>query len=121
MDRDLEMPVYLFHQGTAAKAYELMGAHPAVQNGTEGYQFRVWAPNAKRVSVMGDFSQWKSADHPMERLTPQGICSFSYPISRNISSYKYVIEDAHGNIFTKATHTDSIRKRVPHRLKNLQC
>jgi len=102
MDRNLELPVYLFHQGTAAKAYELMGAHPAVQNGTEGYLFRVWAPHAKKVSVMGDFRRWSSADHPMERLTPQGIWQLFIQDVREYSSYKYVIEDAHGNLFAKS-------------------
>lgn len=102
MDRDLEMPVYLFHQGTAAKAYELMGAHPAVLNGKEGYFFRVWAPNAKKVAVMGDFNQWNSSDFLMERLTPQGIWQIFIPDINEYTAYKYMIEDANGNLFTKA-------------------
>ena len=84
MDRDLEMPVYLYHQGTAAKAYELMGAHPAVLKGKEGYFFRVWAPKAKKVAVIGDFNQWNSTDLLMERLTPQESGKFLFPILKNI-------------------------------------
>jgi 1,4-alpha-glucan branching enzyme len=102
MDRNLEMPVYLFHQGTAEKAYELMGAHPAVQKGKEGWIFRVWAPAARKVAVMGDFNQWNSADFQMERLTEQGIWQLFIPGVREYAAYKYLIEDSRGNIFTKA-------------------
>lgn len=102
MDRELELPIYLFHQGTAAKAYELMGAHPAAQNGKAGYLFRVWAPNAKNVAVMGDFNQWDEAGFPMERLTPQGIWQIFIPNIKEYSAYKYIIEDTHGNLITKA-------------------
>ncbi len=102
MDRDLEMPIYLFHQGTAAKAYEIMGAHPAVQNGKEGYLFRVWAHNAKKVAVMGDFNQWNSSEFPMERLTAEGIWQIFIPDIKEYATYKYMIEDGHGNRFAKA-------------------
>ncbi len=102
MDRDLELPIYLFHQGTAAKAYELMGAHPSVQDGKAGYLFRVWAPNAKNVAVMGDFNQWNESGFPMERITPQGIWQIFLPNIKEYSAYKYIIEDAHGNLITKA-------------------
>ncbi|HWQ79649.1 MAG TPA: 1,4-alpha-glucan branching protein GlgB [Anaerovoracaceae bacterium] len=102
MDKDLEIPVYLFHQGTAEKAYELMGAHPAAQKGKEGWIFRVWAPNAKKVSVMGDFNQWNSAEFPMERLTAQGIWQVFIPGVKEYTTYKYMIEDARGNVFAKA-------------------
>ncbi|MDD3169283.1 MAG: 1,4-alpha-glucan branching protein GlgB, partial [Eubacteriales bacterium] len=101
MDRSLELPVYLFHQGTAAKAYELMGAHPSAQNGKEGYLFRVWAPNAKSIAVMGDFNQWNTADFPMERITSQGIWQIFIADLNEYAAYKYHIEDAHGNVITK--------------------
>ena len=102
MDRDLETPVYLFHQGTAAKAYEIMGAHPAASSGKEGYLFRVWAPKAKKVAVMGDFNQWNSSEFPMERLTPQGIWQLFIPDIKEYTTYKYMIEDEQGNRFAKA-------------------
>jgi alpha-1,4-glucan:alpha-1,4-glucan 6-glycosyltransferase len=102
MDRDLEMPVYLFHQGTAARAYELMGAHPFAINGKEGFLFRVWAPHAKSVSIMGDFNQWDKENLPMERLTPQGIWQLFIPEVKEYDAYKYMVEDARGNRFAKA-------------------
>ncbi len=102
MDKAFEMPVYLFHQGTAAKAYELMGAHPAAQNGKEGYLFRVWAPNAQKISVMGDFNQWNSTEFLMDRITTQGIWQIFIPDIKEYTAYKYMIKDAQGNLFTKA-------------------
>lgn len=102
MDKDLEMPVYLFHQGTAAKAYEIMGAHPAVRDGKDGYLFRVWAPKAKKIAVMGDFNLWNPSEFSMERLTPQGIWQIFIPGIKEYSTYKYMIEDEQGNRFAKA-------------------
>ena len=60
---------YLFHEGTAISAYEYMGAHAATHNGVDGYMFRVWAPRAQAVSVVGDFNSWDQAAHPMEKIT----------------------------------------------------
>ena len=101
MNKDLELPVYLFHQGTAAKAYELMGAHPAMINGKQGYTFRVWAPNAQKVSVAGDFNGWDPAGFPMEKITAQGIWQAFIPDLKEYSAYKYIITDAPGNQLTK--------------------
>ncbi|MBP6491452.1 MAG: 1,4-alpha-glucan branching protein GlgB [Clostridia bacterium] len=101
MNKDLELPVYLFHQGTAAKAYELMGAHPAMINGKQGYTFRVWAPNAQKVSVAGDFNGWDPAGFPMEKITAQGIWQAFIPDLKEYSAYKYIITDAQGNQLTK--------------------
>ncbi|HML38945.1 MAG TPA: 1,4-alpha-glucan branching protein GlgB [Bacillota bacterium] len=102
MEKELEMPVYLFHQGTAAKAYELMGAHPEVQNGKDGYIFRVWAPNARKVAVIGDFNRWDPVGFPMERLTDKGIWQAFIPGVKEYTAYKYRIEDPHGDLHTKA-------------------
>ena len=59
-----EMPVYLFHQGTNAHAWELLGAHRQ-QNGKTS--FCTWAPHAAAISVVGDFNGWDAAAHPMTR------------------------------------------------------
>ena len=61
-----------FHQGTTVSAYEFMGAHPAAKGEQEGYCFRVWAPAAKEVSVVGDFNAWEHDSHPMEKIS-QGV------------------------------------------------
>ena len=102
MKQELELPVYLFHQGTASKAYELLGSHPAKDYEREGYIFRVWAPNAVSVSVMGDFNRWNPSDFFMERLTDQGIWQIFIPGIKEYTSYKFRIEDLQGNYHIKA-------------------
>ncbi len=66
--KNQDMAAYLFHQGTNYKAYEYLGAHKT----DEGYIFRVWAPNAERVYVVGDFNNWTDIC-PMSRITKGGI------------------------------------------------
>ena len=61
-----EVPIYLFHQGTNFKAYEFMGSHSSKRKGVSGAVFRVWAPHAHSVSVVGDFNSWDRSCDPME-------------------------------------------------------
>jgi len=102
MYANLELPVYLFHQGTASRAYELMGAHPCSKDGEDGYLFCVWAPKAKNVFVTGEFNQWNKTERLMEKITEQGIWQLFIPGIIQFCLYKYVIEDKSGNLFTKA-------------------
>ena len=66
---DTDTPLYLFHHGENCKAYELLGAHPATYNRKRGFIFRVWAPRAQTVSVVGDFNGW-GADADLEKIAP---------------------------------------------------
>ena len=63
------VPLYLFHQGTNYKAYDFLGLHKTKVNGKDGMVFRVWAPDAKSVSVVGDFNQWDDTVAPMEKIS----------------------------------------------------
>ena len=63
-----DFPLHLFHQGENFNTYELMGAHRIDLNGVQGYVFRVWAPHATRVSVVGEFNNWNTTSHVMERM-----------------------------------------------------
>ena len=56
-----------FHQGENRRAYEMLGAHPVVQNGQEMWHFALWAPNAQRVSLVGEFCRWDKAACPMTK------------------------------------------------------
>jgi 1,4-alpha-glucan branching enzyme len=102
MDKLLEMPVYLFHQGTAAKAYEIMGSHPAEQDGTEGFVFRVWAPHAVSVHIAGDFNGWDPSGHAMSKITEQGLWELFVPGLIEYVKYKYSICGADGKSYEKA-------------------
>ena len=57
---------YLFHEGTNYQAHKMFSPTPGVENGVDGWDFAVWAPNAKRVSVVGDFNGWDANANPMQ-------------------------------------------------------
>ena len=96
------LPLYLFHQGTNYRAYELMGAHPAKRGRGSGYVFRVWAPNAKSVSVVGEFNKWDRTQHPMKRVTDNGVWECFVSRLEEMEMYKYSIETPSGEIRLKA-------------------
>ena len=96
MEKKLELPIFLFHQGTAARAYELMGCHPETRKKRKGYVFRVWAPHAATVYLIGEFNGWKDT-HPMKKLTEQGIWELFVPDLDEFTMYKYSMRDHFGN------------------------
>jgi len=100
-DATIKYQTYLFHQGTAQRAYEIMGAHPENREGKPGFVFRVWAPNAAKVYVAGDFNGW-SEKNPMEKITEQGIWEAFVPELPEFTPYKYILKDQQGNRFFKA-------------------
>ena len=74
-DEDL----YLFNEGTHVRLYEKLGAHPAKNGYEPATEFAVWAPNAERVSVMGDFNDWSKTSHPLENHGVSGIWEGALP------------------------------------------
>ena len=77
-----DFDVYLLAEGTFDRAYEKLGAHLTERDGRQGVQFAVWAPNAKLVSVVGDFNQWNPAANVM-RSSPAGVWESFIPDSRS--------------------------------------
>ena len=71
-----DIPIYLFHQGNNAKSYEYLGSHKL---GRDKTVFRVWAPNARSVSVVGDFNEWDRNAAPMNKITGGGIWECTLP------------------------------------------
>ncbi|MGD8278457.1 MAG: 1,4-alpha-glucan branching protein GlgB, partial [Gemmatimonadota bacterium] len=68
-----DQDVYLFNEGTHHRLHEKLGAHPDTLDGTDGTHFGVWAPNARRVSVIGDFNGWDPGAHPLDARGESGI------------------------------------------------
>ena len=94
-----EMPVYLFHQGTTAHAWELLGAHRQLNGKTN---FCTWAPHAAAISVVGDFNGWDAAANPMTRLNEQGLWGATVELTHDYDCYKYQITTANGRTLYKA-------------------
>lgn len=96
------VPLHLFHQGENSHAYEFFGSHRDVQDGKPGAVFRVWAPNARSVSVVGDFDHWDRGCHPMNKISDGGIWELFVPGIKQYDNYKYSVESQDGLIKLKA-------------------
>ncbi len=91
-----DFDLYLMGEGTHYQKYEKMGAHPAVVDGVAGVQFGVWAPNAMRVSVVGDFNQWDGRISTMRNRGPSGVWELFVPGLAEGAVYKYEIRPMSG-------------------------
>ena len=96
-----DLPIYLFKQGNNQEAYRYFGAHLCEQNGEAGVVFRVWAPHAKAVSIVGDFNSWTPGEHPMETVT-DGIWERFVPGIKQFDVYKYCITTPADELVYKA-------------------
>ncbi|HSA57488.1 MAG TPA: 1,4-alpha-glucan branching protein GlgB [Gemmatimonadaceae bacterium] len=88
--------LYLLGEGTHFRMYRHFGAHPAVRDGTAGTTFAVWAPNAARVSVIGDFNGWRADAHPLALRGDAGIWTGFVAGAAAGDAYKYHIVARHG-------------------------
>ncbi len=93
--------VYLYAEGNHWEIYEKLGAHLATVDGVRGTIFCVWAPNAQRVSVVGDFNRWDGRVHVMRRLLGSGIWEIFIPGIAEGTHYKFEIKGYHGDVFLK--------------------
>lgn len=91
-----EYDTFLFHQGTNCKAYEMLGAHITEEDGQQGVRFAVWAPNAKSVSVVGEFNNWDTRVNEMSRIEDGEIWKIFIPGLKEGDIYKYAIMPQHG-------------------------
>jgi 1,4-alpha-glucan branching enzyme len=88
--------LHLFNEGTHFRLYEKLGAHQVTVDGKEGTYFAVWAPNAKQVSVVGDFNDWDSESHPLRHRGRSGIWEGFVPGVGKGALYKYHIVSRYG-------------------------
>ena len=89
-----------FHQGTMTDGWRWFGAHPAKKRGRDGWTFRVWAPHAEAVSVVGDFNDWEEGAAPLARKGE--IWEGFLPDLPVYTSYKYAVRGADGQVRQKA-------------------
>jgi 1,4-alpha-glucan branching enzyme len=117
-----EEDLYLFNKGDDHQVYKKMGAHKRTIDGVVGVSFAVWAPSAKRVSVVGDFSWWDGRYNTMRSLGSSGIWEIFIPGLSEGMKYKYEIldrndqlhlkTDPYGTYFESPPHNASIIKSV---------
>ncbi len=93
-----EADLYLFGKGDERKIYEKLGAQLRTIDGVAGTSFAVWAPNAQRVSVVGDFNGWDGRFHALRLLGASGVWEIFIPGVGQGAHYKFEIRDAHGHI-----------------------
>jgi 1,4-alpha-glucan branching enzyme len=97
-----ELDLYLHAEGNFLRAFEKMGAHPTQKDGVEGTSFAVWAPSARRVSVVGDFNGWDGRFHVMRLHPGAGIWEIFLPGVGPGAAYKFEIKTQTGALLLKA-------------------
>ncbi|MDD6214789.1 MAG: 1,4-alpha-glucan branching protein GlgB [Firmicutes bacterium] len=93
-----EFPLYLYNEGTNFQSYEMLGPHKI----NKGWRFAVWAPNAERVELVGDFNRWEGHDKPLEKIGTTGVWYGYFEDVKEGQIYKYAIHGKDGNVVLKA-------------------
>ena len=93
-----ELDEYLLGEGTHHRLWKVLGAHLMTHEGVAGTHFAVWAPNAERVSVVGDFNIWDGRRHPMRKRGGTGVWETFIPGLGEGTTYKYEIRGPGGNL-----------------------
>ena len=97
-----DLPVYLYKQGNNLEAQRFFGSHLTEQGGEKGVMFRLWAPHAAAVSVVGDFNSWKPGSHPMKKIDGASIWELFIPGMKEFDVYKYCVTTRAGDLVFKA-------------------
>ena len=101
MKKPTDYPIFLFNEGTNSEAYKLMRVAYVVKNKKKVWRFRCWAPNARSVSVVGDFNKWDRRENPMHMVSG-GIWECHIRGLKKYDNYKFSVEQATGEIVLKA-------------------
>jgi 1,4-alpha-glucan branching enzyme len=107
------LDLHLLGEGRHRRFYETLGAHPMRCEGVPGTRFAVWAPNARRVSVVGNFNGWDGRRHPMRLHPGVGIWEIFVPEVREGELYKYEILGPHGEILPAKADPVGLRSEIP--------
>ena len=96
-----DLDIHLFAEGNHHRIYEKLGAHLTELDGVKGVYFALWAPNARNVSILGDFNYWDGREHQM-RKRGNGIWELFIPELTSGASYKYEVKNWEGHIYEKS-------------------
>ncbi|HEU5135544.1 MAG TPA: 1,4-alpha-glucan branching protein GlgB [Steroidobacteraceae bacterium] len=108
-----EFDLYLFGEGRHYGLYHKFGAHLRVREGVAGTNFAVWAPNARRVSVVGSFNHWDGRKHAMQARGSSGVWELFVPGVTEGAQYKYEIHTKHGSLLLKSDPFAFFMQRRP--------
>ncbi|HXT16756.1 MAG TPA: 1,4-alpha-glucan branching protein GlgB [Gemmatimonadaceae bacterium] len=108
-----EMDLHLFNEGTHRALWKKLGAHVRTENGVSGVSFAVWAPNAKRVSVVGDFCGWDGRIFPMRMLGSSGVWELFVPEIQPGALYKFELLTREGLIRVKTDPFAAKQEQAP--------
>ena len=108
-----DLDIHLLVEGSHHASYQKLGAHPITHEGIEGVAFAVWAPNARRVSVVGEFNQWDGRRMPMRRRHAGGFWELFVPNLRPGHLYKYEIIGADGGLLPLKADPHAVRAERP--------
>ena len=108
-----EVDRHLLGEGRHQRLYEALGAHPMEVAGVEGTRFAVWAPNARRVSVVGDFNHWDGRRHPMRSHPGIGVWEIFLPAVKAGDLYKYEIVGPDGQLLPLKADPVGFRSELP--------
>jgi len=97
-----DFDLHLLSEGTHHRVFEKLGAHRITVGSTTGVHFAVWAPNADRVSLIGDFNSWDGRVNPMRLLVPSGVWEIFIPDLRDGENYKFEIRTKQGHLLRKS-------------------
>ncbi len=107
-----ELDIHLLREGNHHRLYEKLGAHPTTLDGVEGVAFAVWAPNARRVSVVGDFNQWDGRRHPMRKRIETGVWELFIPGVAGGARYKFELLGPDGSLLPLKTDPVGFRQEL---------
>ncbi len=108
-----DQDVFLFNEGTHRRIYDHLGAHPLTHDGIAGTYFAVWAPNARSVSVIGEFNRWTRGTHPLREKGQSGIWEGFVPGVGRDAAYKYVVASKIGDYSIDKADPVAIRAEIP--------
>ena len=108
-----DLDLHLLTEGRHLDLGLVLGAHPAEYDGVSGVRFAVWAPNAQRVSVVGDFNHWNPVRHPMRKHWGAGVWDLFIPGVQPGAVYKYDMLGPHGEVLPQKADPVAWRAEVP--------